>query len=345
MRLPIKVGIAGLGRSGWNIHAATLASCPDYEIVAVADMAAERRSEAAGRFGCATYETPEELIAHSEVEVVVVATPSHTHAQLAVAALASGKHVVVEKPLAQSTAEVDSMIAAADQAERTLTCFHNRRLDPELLAIQDVIASGKIGDLVFIRRCISRFVRRSDWQTLRSMGGGVLSNTASHLLDQVLLLMGEGQVELFADLRQVASAGDAEDHVQLLLKMADGPTAEVFASFAFEARQPQWLISGTSGSISSADNVLTVRWFDPSSLADLEVERGMAPDRRYGTGEQIDWHEERIELQAPDNDRTQRYYELLAASVREDGELLVTPQSVRRQIHLIEEARCQAGFP
>ncbi|NED95717.1 Gfo/Idh/MocA family oxidoreductase [Phytoactinopolyspora alkaliphila] len=341
----ISVGIIGLGRSGWNIHAAGIAQLDRYRVAAVADPMAERRAEAEAKFGCAAYTTPEELINDGTVDLVVVATPSHTHVPLALEALSAGKHVLVEKPLAQSADEVDLMITAAEKADRVLTCFHNRRFDPELLAIQDVIASGRLGDLVLIRRALHRFARRADWQTLRRLGGGELPNTASHLLDQVLLFMDDGPVELFADLRRTVSAGDAEDHVKLCLKTPTGPAVDLESSSVVATPQPDWLIAGTTGGLTSQANKLTVRWFDPAGLTELETdERVAVAGRQYGTGEQIDWHEETIDLEPPSGERTVLYYRRLAETLQDGADVFVTPQSVRRQIALMEQARQQTGF-
>jgi scyllo-inositol 2-dehydrogenase (NADP+) len=340
----INVGIVGLGRSGWNIHAAGLAELDRYRVVATADPMAERSAEAAQKFGCATYASPEELIGDNSVELVVVATPSHTHVPLAVSSLEAGKHVLVEKPLAQSTAEVDAMIAAAEKADRVLTCFHNRRFDPEFLAIQEVIASGRLGDVVSIRCAVHRFMRRKDWQTLRRLGGGELPNTASHFLDQVLQLMDDGPVELFADLRHTVSAGDAEDHVKLCLKGETGPTIDLESSSVVAIPQSGWLISGTAGGLTSDGSQLTVRWLDPAGLADIEPDEGVAAGRRYGSDEQIAWSEEVIDLAPPNGERTLHYYRRLAETLRDGAELFVTPQSVRRQIEIMERAREQTGF-
>ncbi|MEM3028279.1 MAG: Gfo/Idh/MocA family oxidoreductase, partial [Candidatus Bathyarchaeia archaeon] len=77
----IKVGIAGLGRSGWNIHARTLEKLPDkYRVVAVSDPIDERRQEAITKFGCKAYSDFDDLIKDEEVELVVISTPSHLHA-------------------------------------------------------------------------------------------------------------------------------------------------------------------------------------------------------------------------------------------------------------------------
>ncbi|NDL60131.1 Gfo/Idh/MocA family protein [Phytoactinopolyspora mesophila] len=340
----IPVGIIGLGRSGWNIHAAGVAELDRYQVVATADPMAERSAEAAEKFGCATYATPEELIGDAAVELVVVATPSHTHVPMAVASLEAGKHVVVEKPLAQNTAEVDVMISAADKADRILTCFHNRRFDPEFMLIQRIIASGRLGDLVQIRRSVHQFTRRKDWQTLRRLGGGELPNTASHFLDQLLQLMDDGPVELFADLRHTVSAGDAEDHVKLCLKGRTGPTADLESSSVVATPQSGWLISGTTGGLASDGSRLTVRWFDPAGLAEIEPDDGVAAGRRYGSDEQIDWSEEVIDVEPAGGDRTLHFYRHLAETLRDGAELFVTPESVRRQIEIMERAREQTGF-
>lgn len=341
---PIAVGIIGLGRSGWDIHAASLEQLTQFQVAAVADPLPERQAEAKERFGCATYATPEELVADDAVELVVVATPSHTHVSLAIAALEAGKHVVVEKPMAQTAAEVDAMVAVAEKADRVLTCFHSRRLDPEFLAIQEIISSGRLGEVVLIRRNVHRFARRADWQTLRRLGGGELPNTASHFIDQLLQLVDDGPVELFADLRKTVSAGDAEDHVKLCLKTDGGPVVDLESSNVVATPQPDWFISGTAGGLVSQDNRITVRWHDAARLPEIETDDRAAQGREYGTGEQIEWFEEYIDVDPPTADRTSRFYERLAATLREGADLFVTPASVRRQIDLMERARKQADF-
>ena len=92
---PIRVGIAGLGRSGWGIHAHLLEPMTDlYQITAVTDADANRRLEAVERFDCLAYDNFNDLIADKAVELVVVAPPSYAHAGSAIAALEAGRHVV-----------------------------------------------------------------------------------------------------------------------------------------------------------------------------------------------------------------------------------------------------------
>ncbi len=340
----VRVGIIGLGRSGWNIHAAGLRDLGDqFQVAAVADPLAERRAEAASDFGATTYVEPEQLIADERVELVIVATPSHTHVPLGLKSLQAGKHVVIEKPMAQSVEEIDQLTAAAEAADRQVTCFQNNRFEPSFLKIREIIDSGRIGEVVLIRRAIHRFARRADWQTLRSHGGGELPNTVSHFLDQLLLLVGDSPVSVFADLRRTVSAGDAEDHVKLVLKPEKGPVVEVESSAAIAFPQEHWLIAGTAGGIAGSMSELKVRWFDPAALPELEASPESPEGRKYGHTETIDWSEETISVPPP-AERTQNYYRALYATLREGADLFVTPASVRRQIGIITEARTQTNF-
>ncbi|MCJ7737086.1 MAG: Gfo/Idh/MocA family oxidoreductase, partial [Anaerolineae bacterium] len=193
----IRIGIAGLGRSGWNIHGLIMGELADlYNVVAVADADAERREEANAKFGCGMYETYDEFLCNEQIELVVVALPSFLHADATIAALETGKHVVCEKPMAASLADSDRMIAAAHRSDGILSIFQNRRYAPDYLTVRRVIDSGLLGRIVQINMTGSGFSRRWDWQTLKQFGGGSLNNTAVHYLDQAVQLFGGGQPDV-----------------------------------------------------------------------------------------------------------------------------------------------------
>ncbi len=146
---PIRVGIAGLGRSGWDIHARLLEPMGDqYQVVAVVDDDAERRAEAVERFGCQAYVQYQALLADPNVELVVVSLPSHLHMSASVEALSAGKHVVCEKPMATTLAEADRMIETARETGRILTIFQQRRYNPDFVKVREVIDSGVLGRIV-----------------------------------------------------------------------------------------------------------------------------------------------------------------------------------------------------
>jgi scyllo-inositol 2-dehydrogenase (NADP+) len=340
---PVAVGIAGLGRSGWNIHAEALAAHPGYRVVAVADPVPERREEAQARFACAAYAEPEELLQDAAVELAVLATPSHTHAPLALASLAAGRHTLVEKPMAQDLAEMDAMMAAAAAARRLLTCYQPYRFHATFVALQGLIASGRLGRVVLVKHTQNNFLRRADWQMLRRLGGGELSNNGPHIIDQALLLLGEGPVELCADLQHTVGGGDAEDHVKLWLKGSSGMVVDIELSHCCALPQPEWMVFGTAGALVSADGGLRVRWFDPTGLPEPVVDEGPAAGRRYQRPEELPWQEE---LLHPEQGRPAalRFYDDLYEALRTGRPPAVRLETVRRQIELIQRARQQTGL-
>lgn len=342
---PIAVGIVGLGRSGWNIHAAGLALLPElYRVAAVADPDDDRRAEAEERFGCTGYTAPEELLADPAVELVVVATPSHTHVPVASAALTAGKHVLIEKPAATSTAEVDQLIELGATNGRVVTAFQNQRLDPSFLVVRDLMDAGRIGEPLLIRRTTHRYTRRDDWQTLRRLGGGELPNTALHFLDQLMTLIPDAELQIFADLRHTITAGDAEDHVKLTIRPDHGPVIDLESSMVVASPQESWFVIGTLGTITGSASRLRVRSTDISALPERQVKDGPAQGRAYPAAEDLEWTETEIDVPPPDQ-RTTRFYELLHDTIADGAEPLVTMASVRRVVEVMTTARELSDFP
>src|SRR4051794_31602157 len=247
---PIRVGIAGLGRSGWAIHAHLLAPLTDeYQIVAVNDEDASRRAEAIERFDCQAYPTYDELIADPAVELVVVALPSFLHGSASLAALKANKHVICEKPMAVTLDEADTMVAAGKASNRVFTIFQIRRYNPDFVKVSEIIASGILGRIVQINIAESKFTRRWDWQTLQKYGGGSLNNTGAHFLDEALQLFGPATPTVFCVLDRTLTLGDADDHVKLVMKAADAPTIDIEVSSCDPFPPQTWHIFGTRGGL------------------------------------------------------------------------------------------------
>ena len=338
---PIRVGIVGLGRSGWNIHAATLGGMPErYAVAAVSDPEPARREEAQARFGCRTHEAIGSLVGDGGLDLVVVASPSHLHPEHAVAALDAGLHVVCEKPFALDAAGADRMIEVAERNQRVLSPFQNRRYEAHFQKVQEVIASGALGRVVHVRMCWHQFARRWDWQTLKRFGGGLMNNNGSHLLDHALqLLPPDAEPEVFADLQQTLTLGDTEDHVKVVLKAEGQPTIDVELSNASAFPQDRWLVLGTAGGLRGTPERLEWRTMSWSGMPEREVETAAATGRRY-QHEQIDWteHQWREPEDRPHPHRL--FYEDLHRTIREGRPLVVDPASVRRLLGVLE--RCRA---
>ncbi len=335
---PVRAGIVGLGRSGWNIHAKTMEALPgQFQVAAVSDPDPQRREEAKQKFGCRTHEDFDSLIADKELDLIVVASPSQLHAQHAIAAMQAGHDVLCEKPFALSSEEADRVIEASKQTGQLIAPFQNRRYEAAFQQVQKVINSGKLGRIVQVRIASHSFRRRWDWQTLQKFGGGTLNNTGPHMLDQALELFGPGEPKVFCQLEHTVTLGDADDHVKLILHGDGHPTVEVEITACSPYSQDSWLVMGTQGGLRGRGSEMEWKWVEPSELPKRELELEPTPDRSYNR-EELTWHTDSWQ---PDKENAvpinQQFYADLYPTLREGAPLVVTPESVRRQIAVIEQ--------
>jgi predicted dehydrogenase len=341
---PIRYGVVGLGRAGWDIHVRELRPRADARVVAVADPVAERREQAVAEFGCKAHPNLAKLLKQDDVEVVVIATPSVSHAADTKKAFAAGKHVVVEKPMAMSVPEADAMIKASQAAGKKLFVHQNYRFRPEFIHLKEVVESGILGRVYHIRQCLFSFVRRNDWQTLTKNGGGVLNNTCPHFIDQILQLMGGTVTQVMGDLQQIVSSGDVEDHVKAFMRSDNGCTADLEISTAqyIAPPPPKWTICGTHGTLVSDGAQSTIRWFDPSQVQPLPVVDGPAPDRKYGNADKLPWQEKTVPAEG--SDKTV-FYDNVFGVLRNDEPQRIDPVSVREVIRVMGLIRKGTRFP
>jgi scyllo-inositol 2-dehydrogenase (NADP+) len=244
MSQPIRVGLIGHGLAGGEIHAPLIEAAGDFRIVAVASS----RDLSARKDQPRQAPSPEALIAAEDVDLVVVASPNETHRPLALAALAAGKHVLVDKPFALGVAEADEMIAAAKAADRLLVPFHNRRADGDFLAVKEVLASGELGEVLLFEARWDRF--RPDapqaWRNSDAAGAGILWDLGPHLIDQALQLFG-GPESFTADIAAQRAGALADDYFELTLKYGHMRCILSSASVV-AAPRPRFAVHGTKGS-------------------------------------------------------------------------------------------------
>lgn len=335
-RQPLRVGIAGLGRSGWNIHAKTIGGMPDaFTVHAVADPSTARRREAERDLDAVAYADFEGLIRDPLVDVVVVASPNRMHANQACDAMLAGKHVVCEKPMALCVRDADRMIDVSEQTGRLLAPFQNRRYEPHFLKVKEVIDSGVLGRIIQVRIEWSFFTRRWDWQTLKDLGGGSLNNHCAHLLDHAMQLFGTGEPKVFADLKRSLTLGDADDHAKIILYGDDAPTIDIETSSACAYPEDRWHVIGTSGGLRGSLEHLEWKWVDWSVMPDRDVDARPAYGRLYQR-EDYDWNV--ATWDAPPNGPTppESFYRDLQRALCSTSPMPITPQSVRRQIAVLE---------
>jgi len=171
--------------------------------VAVAEVDASRLAVAKTEFpGIETYSSVSAMLKGSAVDVIVIITPHNTHAKLAIECLKAGRHVVCEKPLAITTAEVDAMIRAAKSSGAMLSTYHNRHWDGRIRQAVDLVKKRKvIGDVFRIECHMGGYSQPGDWwRTSRTIAGGVLYDWGGQLLEYSLQLIDApiGEVSGFA---------------------------------------------------------------------------------------------------------------------------------------------------
>lgn len=352
---PIRVGIAGLGRSGWNIHAKTITSdlTDRYLVAAVTDIDATRCQEAQDTHGCRIHNSVEELVSDKEVDLVVVATPNRFHAGHALQALKAGKHVVCEKPFGFTGADVDAMIAAAQESGVVLQPFQQRRYEADFHKVKEICASGLLGDITFIRLGWQGFKRRWDWQTSRSFGGGELYNNGPHPLDHAMELFGSTEPKVWCELRHSLNSGDVEDEVRIILSGEGAPTIQIELTATTAYPQDRWHVCGTSGGLRGDGDNLEWRWVDWSTMPPRPQDLQPTPDRSYN-GEKLNWQQDSWQRggqadggagAAPASQPIVNLYTDLWRTIREGAPQTITPQSVRRRVAVLQKCYELSGIP
>jgi len=343
MKSQILTAVVGLGRAGWDIHVKQIRLRSDFKIADVADPDSKRREEAARALGCAAHPDLKTLLKSTQAELVIVATPSFAHEEDSMNVLRSGRHCLVEKPMAMDFAGARRMIAASRKAGKKLFVHQNYRFANEYLHLREIIDSGLIGRVFEIRACWFGFARRNDWQTLRKNGGGTLNNTCPHTIDTTLHLLDSPVISVTSDLQHIQDVGDCEDHVHIFMKFKNGQTADLTITTVCALPSPKWMLLGSCGTLSCDGANSTIRWFDPSAVPPLAVVDGAAPDRKYGNKDVLPWKEE-VRPAAPSKKHGD-YYDNVADVLMRDGKMVVTPRSAAEVIRVIEWARKGTRFP
>ncbi|MCM8810274.1 MAG: Gfo/Idh/MocA family oxidoreductase [Candidatus Omnitrophica bacterium] len=335
----IRIGIAGLGRSGWGILCRLISMLSGlYEIVVVCDPDEKRRKEAEEKFKCCSYDNYDNFVKDKNIEIIVIATLSSLHTEHTIKALKSGKNVVCEKPMATSLNDADRMIEVAKETGKILTIFQNRKYSQDFFKVKEIIESGIIGKVILIKMCQHNFGRTWDWQTLKKYGGGLLNNRGPHLINQALQLFeDEEEPEIFCHMEKTLTLGDAEDHVKIILKGKKSPTIDIEITYCCCYPQENWLVMGTKGGLKGTFSESKWKFFDPPDLPPREVEEQPTSDRSYNI-ENIPWKQEQNWIATEkDKEFGKNFYIDIFETIRNNKPLKITVESVRRVMQIIEK--------
>ena len=244
----LNFAIVGCGGITLQNHLPGLALCPDVKVTALCDADAATLERARQQTGVTITSTHHEnIVQRDDVHAVIIATPNFTHAPIALEAIAHGKHVLCEKPLALNHADASAMAEAADGAKvRHMTAF-TYRFVPAMHYLSHRVKRGDLGQLYHYRSC-----RLQDWgtrglgwrQVKKLAGTGELGDMLSHRIDFAHLLAGPMK-RLVADLRQWhpvrdGQLNDLDDWAAILAEFQGGATGVLESSKLASGRNESW---------------------------------------------------------------------------------------------------------
>jgi scyllo-inositol 2-dehydrogenase (NADP+) len=311
--MSLKVSLIGRGLGGMAFHAPLIRALPELELAIVAG-AAEAQAAAVA----------------DGIDLVVISSPNRTHFPLAEAALAAGKHVVIDKPFTVSLDEADGLIALAKERGRMLTVFHNRRWDGDFLTVKKILP--RLGALSLFEAHWDRFRTeiRAGWKDAADGGAGTLNDLGPHLIDQALLLFGMPEA-LSADVLAQRDGAQVDDYFALTLHYGS-MRAVLGASTLVRDPRPRFALHGMGGSFVKygldTQEAAMKEGAHPRSV-------GEEDPAHYGALT-TDTGSERV---TTERGRYLGFYEAVVAAIRDGQPPPVNPADARDGLRIIELAR------
>lgn len=332
-------GIVGTGMIA-GVHAQAIAAVEGATLVGVVSRSAERGQDFNAKHGGgAVAETVEELVARDDVDVVCITTPSGAHLEPAVAAMAAGKHVVIEKPIEITTARVDTLLIAAAEAGVRVAPIFQQRFSTGAQALKAAVDAGRFGQLTSAG-CYVKWFRDetyytgSNWKgTQQFDGGGAVMNQGIHGVDLLQWLAGLPETVSAFTTRRMHLGIEVEDTAVASLRFRDGALGTIEAT---TAAWPGWAmrieLCGELGSVRLEDGVITDWSFRDERPEDAAIIGG---DAALGSGAanpggiSIEGHRRQIAD--------------LVAAVREDRPLAIDGPAARNAVALINALYASAA--
>lgn len=339
MSEPIKVGVVGFGLAGRIFHTGVIQATPGLELACVVQRSGDDAKKEYPEAHVAR--TVDEMLADTSIRLVVIATPSYSHYELAKQCLRELRNVVVDKPFTLKSEEAAELIRMARERKLLLTAYQNRRWDGGSKTLRQVIASGELGRLVSFESHFDRFraeARRDVWRESGGPGGGTLFDLGPHLIDEALALFG-APATVTASVRVERETAVVDDAFDIFLEY-DGPhrmTALLRATLTACAPGPKYVVHGTKGSY--------VKWgLDPQ---EDQLKAGMQFDQPgFGEEPESAWGELKICAGEVGTRRVKTargdyrgFYENVRDALLGKAELAVKPEQAWRTTRLIELAR------
>lgn len=247
MTKDLRVGVVGFGLAGRVFHSAVIAETPGLELACIVQRHGDEAAKAYP--GLQIYRSVEEMLRDQSIPLVVVATPSDSHYEIASECLRAGRNVLIDKPFTLSSDEARRLTDEARERGVVVTAYQNRRWDGDFVTLRQVLASGVLGRVVSYESHFDRFreaPRLNVWRENGGPGGGILFDLGPHLIDQATTLFGNPD-SISADVRIERDGALVDDAFDVLLKF-DRVTALLRSTLTAVRPGPRFVVHGTKGS-------------------------------------------------------------------------------------------------
>jgi len=332
---PPRAVVVGYGFAGRDFHSYLIGITPGLDLHGVFVRDAERRARAArDRPDARLYDAYEDVLADLDVDLVILATPSATHAELAIAALNAGKHVVSDKVMCLSLADCDRMIEAAHRNDALLSVFQNRRWDGDFLTLRALMKDGALGDVRWVEMAWQGMGAWGGWRGKAEMGGGRFWDLGAHLVDQTCLLFPQPVESVYCRMHHDYADSDIDSEALIVVTFAGGCTAVCDLSGMTTVSKPRFLAHGSRATFAK-------HGLDPQEKAMIaaDIDAAREDPANFGRVKESK-SEERIVPTLPGRWRT--YYENIADTLNGRAESFVTLSSVRRAMSVLDAAKRSA---
>ena len=248
----VYAGIIGFGYMG-HFHLRKSREIDGIQVVAAYDIQEEKLNDARAE-GLRAYDQLDAFLNDPQLSLVFICTPNNVHAELSIACLNAGKHVMCEKPVTMNSAELEQVIAAAEKNQRIFTVHQNRRWDVDYRMVRQVVDSGVIGNVTSIQSRV--YGQRGvcfGWRADPVAGGGMLYDWGIHLIDQFLgMFHGHKVTSVYARLQSILTPA-VDDSFELQLIFDNGVCAKVQVGTFCLQELPRWFVYGDRGSLKIDD--------------------------------------------------------------------------------------------
>ncbi|OES46699.1 oxidoreductase [Domibacillus iocasae] len=331
----IGTALSGYGFSGSTFHAPFLEEMDEYNLISVLSSNKDKVKKKLP--AVEVVQRIEDIAVRSDVELVVITTPSSLHFDIAKKLLEAGKHVVVEKPMVATMKEAEELTSCAKEHNVMLSVYQNRRYDGNFLTVKKLMDEGTLGDIYLYEAHYDRFepVVTTGWREENKPASGILYDLGAHLIDQAISLFGVPD-SVTADIQRQRPNAVVDDYFHIILTYGIKRVILHSCMMAFE-QGPKYKVHGTLGTFMKKGE-------DPQEDELLEGKRpdgadwGMDPLHQYGTLYTSSGSEKVVTL--PGDYR--HYYQDIYECIRHGKPCPVTGEDGVKTIRIIEAARASS---